>query len=784
MVRFLSKPAIEEQHHHSNNQPSSSPSKDNNTLVGDQTNLLLDVSFADSLLNYDFIKDFFEDTMEPDTASLENVDVREFANVLCRDISVPSAEVIDGPDLGCLSTEGVMVKEEDLELQSGLDLGGSIEEDMGRVSLVSNGNGDETGDAKGEVQIKEEEMENGVNNVATNGGEADSDSDGQSSSSSSGDSSPSDSSSSDADDDGDEEEEEEEEEEIEEKDEKDTAVELKVEEEVCGDDVEEGEIRDEGDNLLGRNDDGDEEEEDEDDVTDEVSKMVEWSDADEEEDVGVEKSPIRSKNELKALPPVPPVDAVLLPHHEMQPVGLVSSVLGTQVIVEGVEKHNPLNEGSIIWLTEKRSPLGLVDEIFGPVKNPFYIVRFNSESEVPEGLSEGTLVSFVPEFAGFVLSNQNLYKKGYDASGENDEELSEEIEFSDDEKEAEYRRMKKMVKRGMNGQTTVGNKKRNKKKADNWKNNDNNPSWQQQHSASPHQHDRTDPNQQQPPPNSCHQVETNPRQQNHPLNVNQQHNNASPVQPSAVMGQGINGGNPTPFIPPFRPMLQQQQQNPGFFPPPNGNWPNGGLFPQHQQNPAAPPQFGGFQNPLQMQIQSLMQQLQQQLNPGNVMLPNGQPNFFQAPGFMPWPAAAAGAGMMNQGSSFNQPPRPFGMNFLPQPTANQTMMNNSMNNGEQPSANAQSPQQQAGGMMNQGSSFNQPPRPFGMNFLPQPTANQTMMNNSMNNGEQPSANAQSPQQQAGNGVPPRNFNAGGSNRGRRPFRGRGGGGRFRGRGGR
>ncbi|KAK7263623.1 hypothetical protein RJT34_31216 [Clitoria ternatea] len=197
-------------------------------------------------------------------------------------------------------------------------------------------------------------------------------------------------------------------------------------------------------------------------------KMVSWSMVDDDvDDVDggddVAREPIRSKNEIQDLPPVPPVHATLEPHHQMLPVGIVTSTLGAQVIVEGVEKHDPLNEGSILWLTESQKPLGLIDEIFGPVKNPFYIVRYNSESEVPAGIHGGTLISFVPEFAGHVLNNKDLYKKGYDASGAYDEELSDEVEFSDDEKEAEYKRMQRTTKRGINDQNP-GKKKNNRKK--------------------------------------------------------------------------------------------------------------------------------------------------------------------------------------------------------------------------------------------------------------------------------------------------------------------------------
>ena len=56
---------------------------------------------------------------------------------------------------------------------------------------------------------------------------------------------------------------------------------------------------------------------------------------------------------------------------------------------------------------------GIVDEIFGPVKNPYYVVRYNSDNEVPAGIQQGTLISFVAEFGNHVLNNDNLYKKGY-----------------------------------------------------------------------------------------------------------------------------------------------------------------------------------------------------------------------------------------------------------------------------------------------------------------------------------------------------------------------------------
>ncbi|RWW34915.1 hypothetical protein GW17_00000302 [Ensete ventricosum] len=207
----------------------------------------------------------------------------------------------------------------------------------------------------------------------------------------------------------------------------------------------------------------------------------------------VVRGPIKSKNELEVenltlqvLPSVPQVKITLKPHHQTIPVGMISSVnlrflhqqhvfvncllqvLGNRVIVEGSVNHNPLNEGSLLWITETRTLLGIIDEIFGPVKKPYYVVRYNSESDVPTGITDGTAVSFVIEFANHIL-DKNICNKGYDASGENDEEFTNEVEFSDDEKEAEYRRSVRPAKRGPDDRKHVKLKNDTHKKRTNFK---------------------------------------------------------------------------------------------------------------------------------------------------------------------------------------------------------------------------------------------------------------------------------------------------------------------------
>lgn len=296
-------------------------------------------------------------------------------------------------------------------------------------------------------------------------------------------------------------------------------------------------------------------------------------------------------------------------------------IVGDRVVVEGVEKHNPLNEGSILWITEKRLPLGIVDEIFGPVKNPYYMVRYNSESEVPAGIQEGTLISFVPEFVSHVLNDGSLYKKGYDASNENDEELSDEVEFSDDEKEAEYKKMQKMSKRGANGHTIENKKKRNTK----FKNRGNQMENDQ--------------------PSSAKQQTTGGG--NVPFNQSRQSFQSGTT---STMNQRNTLDTSGP----------QLAQVPLFAPPSSGIWTNGMQcqpplnmgFPNGTPNNMPRIHQNHPQQAFQMPFLNVMP-FQHQINAGqmlppNFVLPGGQPSFGAGLTFSPWNPMLIGQNSLNQ----------------------------------------------------------------------------------------------------------------------------------------
>jgi len=249
-------------------------------------------NFADYFLDFDSIEEFFGD---PERVSLDfekRMEVEDKRFVV-KDLTVDGSDlvfeekkgIVDGSDL-----EGLMkVKGERVELERGGSLECSIEEEMGRVSLVAVSSL-VVADGGGKVVGEEAEIDNGglingsgsdIGNGSGVNGKVVNDEDERESESS-------ESSSNSSDDDGEEDSEEENQEE------REVREVVNKELDDLGD-MEEGEIRDvNGEEMVGRDDTDVEVFEEED-----GDKMVGWSDFDEDEDAVNEGDPIRSKNELK-----------------------------------------------------------------------------------------------------------------------------------------------------------------------------------------------------------------------------------------------------------------------------------------------------------------------------------------------------------------------------------------------------------------------------------------------------------------------------------------------------
>lgn len=127
--------------------------------------------------------------------------------------------------------------------------------------------------------------------------------------------------------------------------------------------------------------------------------------------------------------------------------GVIEEVVEDKVVVCANVFNGVLDLDNIIF-SETREPLGYLDDVFGQIENPFYLIRlFPGKDAADFRLFKGQTVNFVKAKARQVDKTSLLAKKGCDASNAFDEELlDDEMEFSDDEQEKEVIVKKKQQK--------------------------------------------------------------------------------------------------------------------------------------------------------------------------------------------------------------------------------------------------------------------------------------------------------------------------------------------------
>ncbi|XP_055780155.1 H/ACA ribonucleoprotein complex non-core subunit NAF1 [Salvelinus fontinalis] len=149
------------------------------------------------------------------------------------------------------------------------------------------------------------------------------------------------------------------------------------------------------------------------------------------------------------LPAVEELTVVLPEEAEILPLGSVSSIIQQLVIIQSLKDTPPLKDDSVIFNSD-RLAVGKVFEVFGPVSSPFYVLRFNTESDITErGVKLNDSMFYAPsltDYTLYILTEQLRRLKGSDASWKNDQEPPPEaLDFSDDEAE---HKMKKKKKKG------------------------------------------------------------------------------------------------------------------------------------------------------------------------------------------------------------------------------------------------------------------------------------------------------------------------------------------------
>ncbi|KAF8600818.1 NAF1-domain-containing protein [Ceratobasidium sp. AG-I] len=169
------------------------------------------------------------------------------------------------------------------------------------------------------------------------------------------------------------------------------------------------------------------------------------SDVEDEDDApsGSSKQYAGTKNEI-LVPEVEVPDITEVPADDvLEQIGEIMTIIDSVIVVKGntTGVHCVLDTDSLL-VFEDRKVLGKVFETFGAVKQPLYSIRFPSAAVIDKNTFWiGRVVCHVPARSNFVFTEAIARIKGSDASNLHDEEIAEDqMDFSDDEAEAQWRR--------------------------------------------------------------------------------------------------------------------------------------------------------------------------------------------------------------------------------------------------------------------------------------------------------------------------------------------------------
>ncbi|KAJ7897194.1 Gar1/Naf1 RNA binding region-domain-containing protein, partial [Mycena olivaceomarginata] len=156
----------------------------------------------------------------------------------------------------------------------------------------------------------------------------------------------------------------------------------------------------------------------------------------------------QTKNEIPETDVAVPDIEEVGPDEVLERVGEVMSIIDKTVIVKGAPAEllarasDQTLDCDTLLVFEDRKVLGYIYETFGPTSQPLYQVKFSASYPLDtEKVQLSRPVFHVPQRSRFVFVSQIKRFKGSDASNMHDEEpADDELEFSDDEAEAAYKR--------------------------------------------------------------------------------------------------------------------------------------------------------------------------------------------------------------------------------------------------------------------------------------------------------------------------------------------------------
>ncbi|EWG45414.1 hypothetical protein FVEG_06214 [Fusarium verticillioides 7600] len=164
---------------------------------------------------------------------------------------------------------------------------------------------------------------------------------------------------------------------------------------------------------------------------------------------GTRTTQVRTKNEIPE-EVIPKPDVIITPEMKVEELGAIEHIVENMMLIKAFTpgEYQVLDSGSVLC-TAERVVIGAIADTIGKVLQPMYTVRFTSDEDIKSlGLEVGQTVYYPTDHAAYVFTEPLKNMKGSDASNLHDEEVGDdEMEFSDDEKEAEYKRAIKQKKK-------------------------------------------------------------------------------------------------------------------------------------------------------------------------------------------------------------------------------------------------------------------------------------------------------------------------------------------------
>ena len=136
---------------------------------------------------------------------------------------------------------------------------------------------------------------------------------------------------------------------------------------------------------------------------------------------------------------------------ELTHIGRVASIIDRVIIVQSFKSQYPLDLDTVLFNKDGHA-LGSIFDVFGPVCEPRYVVRFNDHEDIiKKNISVDSPVYYAASlhepYTSYIFTSHLLAMKGSDASWKHNHEPPEEVkEYSDDEEEGKARNATKKRK--------------------------------------------------------------------------------------------------------------------------------------------------------------------------------------------------------------------------------------------------------------------------------------------------------------------------------------------------